>query len=154
MNVVDDVNINTNTDEETSTANTAIKKSNKVASVSGSTSAPAAWIPNEIIDNLTINDMIHDIEMLDEEAHEQIYLLLRGFKPCSFFTTDRGGGGTHFDRTLLTERQTSELYRVVQLCKENMARKHVLLTAKQQMEQDTNMAMLRMNVQNAASESD
>ncbi len=141
-------------DDDVRCTNTTIKKSNKVASVSGSPVAAASWIPNETIDNLTINDMIHDIEMLDEEAHEQIYLLLRGFKPASFFTTDRGGGGTHFDRTLLTERQTSELYRVVQLCKENMARKHVLLTAKQQMEQDANMAMQRMNVQNLASESE
>jgi hypothetical protein len=88
--------------------------------------------------------MIHDIEMLDEESHEQIYLLLRGFKPASFFTTDRGGGGTHFDRTILTDRQTSELYRTVQLCKEHMIRKQVLLNAKQEMEFNANIVSQRM----------
>jgi hypothetical protein len=125
---------------------TTIKKSNKVATISQPPqhNQPQHQRGDETIDSLTINDMIHDIEMLDEEAHEQIYLLLRGFKPASFFTTDRGGGGTHFDRTLLTDRQTNELYRTVQFCKENMMRKQVLLSAKQEMEQDANIAVQRM----------
>jgi hypothetical protein len=123
---------------------TTIKKSNKVASLNTVDTTANTWAINETIDNLTINDMIHDIEMLDEESHEQIYLLLRGFKPASFFTTDRGGGGTHFDRTLLTDRQTSELYRTVQLCKEHMIRKQVLLNAKQEMEFNANIVSQRM----------
>jgi hypothetical protein len=125
---------------------TTITKSSKVATISAS----QPWITSssESIDNLTINDMIRDIDMLDEEAHEQIYLLLRGFKPASFFTTDRGGGGgTHFDRTLLTERQTNELNRIVQLCKENMLRKQVFLSAKQEMEQEASNTVQRMNVE-------
>ena len=123
---------------------TTIKKSNKVASLNTVDTTANTWAINETIDNITINDMIHDIEMLDEESHEQIYLLLRGFKPASFFTTDRGGGGTHFDRTLLTDRQTSELYRTVQLCKEHMIRKQVLLNAKQEMEFNANIVSQRM----------
>ena len=123
---------------------TTIKKSNKVASLNTVDTTANTWAINETIDNITINDMIHDIEMLDEESHEQIYLLLRGFKPASFFTTDRGGGGTHFDRTLLTDRQTSELYRTVQLCKEHMIRKQVLFNAKQEMEFNANIVSQRM----------
>ena len=122
---------------------TAIKKNHKVASLAVKS---ASWAGDDIaVDNLAINDMIQDIEMLDEESHEQIYLLLRGFKPATFFTTDGGGGGTHFDRTQLSDRQISELYRTVQLCKENMLRKQVLLNAKQEMEQNAHMVNQRMN---------
>jgi len=121
---------------------TTIKKSSKVATLS----TPQPWLSGseDTIDNLTINDKIHDIEMLDEEAHEQIYLMLRGFKPASFFTTDLGGGGTHFDRTLLTERQINELHRTVQLCKENMQRKQVFLTAQQEMEEEASAQRLAL----------
>ena len=95
-------------------------------------------------DPITINDMIKDIDALDEESHEQIYLLLRGFKPAGFFTTDRGGGGTHFDRSLLTERQSQELYHTVQLCKENIKRKHILDNAKS--EHEIAMSVLTNNI--------
>ena len=143
-------------DDNANVSKTTIKKSNKVATISQNLHQHQHQHQHqrgdETIDSLTINDMIHDIEMLDEESHEQIYLLLRGFKPASFFTTDRGGGGTHFDRTLLTERQTNELYRTVQFCKENIMRKQVLLSAKQEMEQDASMAVQRMGAVCAAND--
>lgn len=120
---------------------TAIKKNSKIASVGSS----KVTEPSTVIDSLTINDMVHDIDILDEESHEQIYLLIRGFKPASFFTTDRGGGGTHFDRTQLTDRQIHELYRTVQFCKENMKRKQVLLSAMQEMERDASVSIQKLN---------
>ena len=108
---------------------TVIKKHPKIATLTTKSDGYSEAINNNL-DVITINDMIHDIDALDEESHEQIYLLLRGFKPVSFFTTDRGGGGTHFDRSMLSDRQTTELYRTVQLCKENMKRKQVFNNAK------------------------
>jgi len=113
---------------------TVIKKNQKVATLATSKSTFEIDAPQ--IDSLSINDMMHDIDILDEESHAQIYLLLRGFKPASFFTTDRGGGGTHFDRTLLTTRQLNELVRTVQLCKENMERNHIIKCARHEMEQE------------------
>lgn len=115
---------------------TVIKKHTKIATL---TTEGYSETINGNLDVIAINDMIHDIDVLDEESHEQIYLLLRGFKPVSFFTTDRGGGGTHFDRSMLSERQTNELYRTVQLCKENMKRKQVLNNAK--LEHDYRMSI-------------
>jgi hypothetical protein len=127
---------------ELDTKATSIKKSHKLATLSSG--APFFTDTGSTIDTLAINDMVYDIEALDEESHEQIYLLLRGFKPASFFTTDRGGGGTHFDRDLLTERQLQELCRTVQLCKENMQRKIVLQTAKQEMEEEASQSLIRL----------
>ena len=117
---------------------TTIKKNQKMAILSTNTLYSHDLNMPEELDNLAINDMVRDIEELDEESHEQIYLLLRSFKPQSFFTTDRGGGGTHFDRSLLTDKQTYELYRTVQLCKENLTRKHVVDNAK--IEHEYNMS--------------
>jgi hypothetical protein len=119
---------------------TVIKKHPKIATLTNTTGNSYSETVNPNFDSITINDMIHDIESLDEDSHEQIYLLLRGFKPASFFTTDRGGGGTHFDRSQLSERQSQELYRTVQLCKENMKRKQVLDNAK--VEHEYRMSLL------------
>ena len=140
---------------------TTIKKSHKIATLTSASGANAGSGLNSranghffgdsgstTIDTLTINDMVYDIDSLDEDAHEQIYLLLRGFKPASFFTTDRGGGGTHFDRDLLTDRQIQELYRTVQLCKENMKRKVILQTAKQEMEEEATRSVNRLSCNN------
>ena len=99
---------------------------------------------NPTFDPITLNDLIKDIDFLDEESHEKIYLLLRGFKPASFFTTDRGMGGTHFDRSLLTDRQLNDLYHIVQLCKENIKRKDIIQSAK--LEHENVMSGLSANL--------
>lgn len=124
---------------------TVIKKNHKVATLAAVSTAAAFEIDTPQIDSLSINDMMHDIEMLDEESHAQIYLLLRGFKPASFFTTDRAGGGTHFDRTLLTARQLNELVRTVQLCKENMERNQIIKSAQYEMEQEASNALSKFS---------
>ncbi len=129
-------------DENTSnSSSTIIKKNQKVATL---TTGSNFELDTPQMDSLSINDMIHDIEGLDEESHAQIYLLLRGFKPATFFTTDRAGGGTHFDRTQLSERQLSELIRTVQLCKENMDRNQIIKFARQEMEQEATRSILKL----------
>ena len=117
---------------------TSITKNSKIATISTQTSylQPVNDQPQKV-DQLTINDIISDIQSLDKEAHEQIYLLIRGFKPAGFFTTDRSGGGTHFDLSELTDRQLLEMQRTIQLCKENQARQDVLQRA--QLEHHHNM---------------
>jgi hypothetical protein len=139
------------TDSDKKALSTSIKKSHKIATLtSASSEARGPFFmdtESSIIDTLAINDMVYDIDSLDEEAHEQIYLLLRGFKPATFFTTDRGGGGTHFDRDLLTERQIHELYRTVQLSKENMQRKLIFQSAKQEMEEEAAQSLSRLGGQ-------
>ncbi len=120
---------------------TIIKKNQKVATLTTGTNFELE-VPQ--MDSLSINDMIHDIDGLDEEAHAQIYLLLRGFKPATFFTTDRAGGGTHFDRTQLSQRQMNELIRTVQLCKENIERNQIIKYARQEMEQDASQSILKL----------
>jgi hypothetical protein len=77
-------------DDRATNVLTVIKKNHKVATLTTGTNFELE-VPQ--MDSLSINDMIHDIDGLDEEAHAQIYLLLRGFKPATFFTTDRAGGG-------------------------------------------------------------
>jgi hypothetical protein len=124
---------------------TIIKKNHKVATLAATSTPTTFDLDTPPIDSLSINDMMHDIEMLDEEAHAQIYLLLRGFKQASFFTTDRAGGGTHFDRTLLTARQLNELVRTVQLCKENMERNQIIKSAQHEMEQEASNAMSKFS---------
>jgi hypothetical protein len=131
-------------DSDKKSASTSIKKSHKIATLSSAKTPFFMDNVSSTIDTLAINDMVYDIDSLDEEAHEQIYLLLRGFKPASFFTTDRGGGGTHFDRDLLTDRQIQELQRTVQLCKENMQRKLILQSAKQEMEEEACQSLIRL----------
>lgn len=128
-------------DDRATNVLTIIKKNHKVATLTTGTNFELE-VPQ--MDSLSINDMIHDIDGLDEEAHAQIYLLLRGFKPATFFTTDRAGGGTHFDRTQLSQRQMNELIRTVQLCKENIERNHIIKCARQEMEQDASQSILKL----------
>lgn len=96
--------------------------------------APNTYDPNidisfdKINDPIIMNDMVKDIEMLDKDAHEQIYKLIRKFRPAKWFTTDCTG--THFDRTVLTDSQIYELYRTVKLCKDHMMRMKVINGAK------------------------
>ena len=128
-------------DDRATNVLTIIKKNHKVATL---TTGNNFELDVPQMDSLSINDMIHDIDSLDEEAHAQIYLLLRGFKPATFFTTDRAGGGTHFDRTQLSERQMNELIRTVQLCKENIERNQIIKCARQEMEQDASQSILKL----------
>lgn len=128
-------------DDRATNVLTIIKKNHKVATLTTGTNFELE-VPQ--MDSLSINDMIHDIDGLDEEAHAQIYLLLRGFKPATFFTTDRAGGGTHFDRTQLSQRQMNELIRTVQLCKENIERNQIIKCARQEMEQDASQSILKL----------
>ena len=81
-------------------------------------------------DAAVINNLIDDITNLDKISHEQIYIMLRGFKPQQFFTTDYNG--IHITNSDLNTKEIQELYKTVQMCKRDMKRKKVIDQAKEE----------------------
>lgn len=81
----------------------------------------------DITDPIYLNDMSREIEQLDKESQEQIYMFLRKFKPAKFFTVE--SKGTYFDRTKLTDKQLRELFNFVVLCKKHRIRQSIIENA-------------------------
>lgn len=78
-----------------------------------------------ILDKLTA-----DIQSLDKESHEQIYVLLRKHKPEKFFTHE--SKTLIFDRDSLSEEALKQLYDLVKLCCENQRRDRIIKKAEQE----------------------
>lgn len=74
-----------------------------------------------------LNSLVKDINKLSKEDHAEIYKALRKFKPSSFFATN--SLGTHFNIMYLDLKTKGELYRIVQLSKENQLRAKVIAEA-------------------------
>jgi len=81
----------------------------------------------DLKDSRVLDKLTMDIQSLDKASHEQIYVLLRKYKPRRFFTQE--SKTLIFDRDSLSNENLKELYDLVQMCKENQKREQTIKTA-------------------------
>lgn len=72
----------------------------------------------------TLNSLVKDLNKLERSDHTEVYTTLRKFKPANFFSTN--SLGTHFNILALDNKARWELYRMIQMCKDNQLRKKIL----------------------------
>lgn len=80
------------------------------------------------MDDETISKLVKDINKLGQRDHELIYRALRKHKPASFFAVN--GLGTCFNIFMLPEKVRWELYNIVKLSIQNLARERQISAAK------------------------
>lgn len=101
--------------------------------------------PEQTKEPAIINDLIDDISNLDKISHEQIYIMLRGFKPKEFFTNDYNG--IHITYSDLETKEIQELYKIVQMCKHDIERKKVIQKAKDEYINNVDPGVINDNVE-------
>lgn len=73
---------------------------------------------------VVIEELVRGIGQLDKEGHEEVYLAIRRFKPQTFFASN--SVDTRFNIYGLNAKERNEVHRIIQMCKSNLERKHVL----------------------------
>ena len=84
------------------------------------------------MDDTTLNKLVKDINRLNKEDHEHIYITLRKHKPAKFFATHNYG--TSFNISQLNDKARWELYSIVQLSMQHKIRNEQIKQAGMQHE--------------------
>lgn len=71
-----------------------------------------------------IRELVHQIESLDSDGHEEIYKTIRKFKPKTFFGCNSIDSRFNIDK--LSIKELHALNQTIRLCKEDLERKFIL----------------------------